>query len=238
MGTGVSVRPIMESLPSQVVLGVRECRQEEEGDYKCVLRSAAHGEAEFDFKLFVTVEGGMDFRAMLLKRKVKQKKVVVKQTEWIEKPVDVMAQERQDEQVVFTARLSEKEKKGKWYLRNNVRIFRRRNKACFRQIASVFPGHLQGHQIGRARTGISVIRRPSPFADANFFFFLPQELHKDDGSKYDMSLKGDVYTLTIFNPTVADSARYTLVVKVDKETFYCSGHLEVKGQKAFETFLS
>ncbi len=46
----------------QVILGVRECRQDEEGDYKCVLRSKEHGEIDFDFKLFVTVEGGMDFR--------------------------------------------------------------------------------------------------------------------------------------------------------------------------------
>ena len=44
-----------------VILGIKECRQEEEGDYKCVLKNS-HGEAECDFKLFVTVEGGMDFR--------------------------------------------------------------------------------------------------------------------------------------------------------------------------------
>jgi len=43
-----------------------------------------HGSTEFDFKFYVTVEGGMDFRAMLMKRKVKQKKVVVKKIEWIE----------------------------------------------------------------------------------------------------------------------------------------------------------
>ena len=61
-------------------------------------------------------------RAMLMKRKVKQKKVVVKQIEWLEKPVDVMVQERRDERAVFTARLSEKEKKGKWYFRNNVSV--------------------------------------------------------------------------------------------------------------------
>ena len=46
---------------NQVILGVRECRQEEEGDYKCILKND-HGEAEFEFKFFVTVEGGMDFR--------------------------------------------------------------------------------------------------------------------------------------------------------------------------------
>ncbi len=59
---------------------------------------------------------------MLLKRKIKQKKVVVKQIEWLEKPVDVIVQEKKDSKAVFTARLSEKEKKGKWYFRNNVRL--------------------------------------------------------------------------------------------------------------------
>ncbi len=56
-----------------------------------------------------------------------------------------------------------------------------------------------------------------------------QELHKEDGSKYDMTHKGNMYTLTVLKPTVDDSARYTLVVKVDKDTMFCSGHLDVKG---------
>ncbi len=59
---------------------------------------------------------------MLLKRKVKQKKVVVKSIEWVEKPVDVCVQEKKELQATFTARLSEKEKKGKWYVRNNVSL--------------------------------------------------------------------------------------------------------------------
>ncbi len=57
---------------------------------------------------------------MLMKRKVKQKKVVVKQIEWLERPLDVMVQEKKDDKAVFTARLSEKEKKGKWYFRSAV----------------------------------------------------------------------------------------------------------------------
>ena len=43
-----------------------------------------NGEVEYGFKFYVTVEGGMDFRAMLMKRKVKQKKIVVKTIEWLE----------------------------------------------------------------------------------------------------------------------------------------------------------
>ena len=43
-----------------------------------------NGTEEYSFKFYVTVEGGMDFRAMLMKRKVKQKKIVVKKIEWLE----------------------------------------------------------------------------------------------------------------------------------------------------------
>ena len=62
----------------------------------------------------------MDFRAMLMKRKRKEKKVVVKKIEFIEKPVDFSCQQGKCELVTFTAKLNEKDKKGKWYIRNNV----------------------------------------------------------------------------------------------------------------------
>ena len=51
--------------------------------FKVVLTNS-HGEFEFEFKFYVTVEGGMDLRAMLMKRKVKQKKIVQKIIEWTE----------------------------------------------------------------------------------------------------------------------------------------------------------
>ena len=57
---------------------------------------------------------------MLMKRKRPQKKVVVKKTEWLEKPVDQECQEGKIDKITFSARLSEKEKRGKWYLGNNV----------------------------------------------------------------------------------------------------------------------
>ena len=41
----------------------------------------------------------MDFRAMLMKKKTKQKKVVVEKTEWIEPLFDIEAQEKRDKQV-------------------------------------------------------------------------------------------------------------------------------------------
>ena len=66
-----------------ITLGCHESRADDEGDYRAVLRND-NGEVEYGFKFYVTVEGGMDFRAMLMKRKVKQKKIVVKTIEWLE----------------------------------------------------------------------------------------------------------------------------------------------------------
>ncbi|XP_059094392.1 twitchin-like [Tigriopus californicus] len=170
---------------NQVILGIRECRQEEEGGYRCVLTST-QGEIDFEFKFFVTVEGGMDFRAMLLKRKVKQKKVIVKTIEWIEKPVDLQVQEGKCESATFTARLSEKEKKGKWYYRSND---------SYKDLRSTEYG---------------------------------LELYKEDAHKYQWTQKGDTYNLTILNPTVKDQGRYNLVVKIDKDHYFCGGTLDVK----------
>ena len=107
---------------NMAILGISQCRPEEEGDYRAVLTNE-HGEEEYEFKFFVTVEGGMDFRAMLMKRKKPQKKVVVKKTEWIENPIEQEVQEGKIDKVVFTAKLSEKEKRGKWYLMNQVSIY-------------------------------------------------------------------------------------------------------------------
>ncbi len=104
-----------------VILGISQCKQEDDGEYKCLLKNGI-GEALFEFRFFVTVEGGMDFRAMLLKRKKPAKKAPPVGPEWIEAPVDVKAKEGKDDKVIFTARLSEKEKKGRWFLRNLVRL--------------------------------------------------------------------------------------------------------------------
>ena len=91
-----------------VTMGLRNCKAEDEGDFTCVLTSGK-GKAEMDFKLFVTVEGGMDFRAMLMKKKVKQKKIIVQKIEWIEPLFDIEAQENKDLQIIMTAKLSVKE---------------------------------------------------------------------------------------------------------------------------------
>ena len=58
-----------------------------------------------------------------MKRKKPQKKVVVKKVEWLESPVDQECQEGKIDKITFSARLSEKEKRGKWYIGNNVSEF-------------------------------------------------------------------------------------------------------------------
>ena len=55
-----------------------------------------------------------------MKRKRPQKKVVVKKVEWLESPTDQECQEGKCDKITFSARLSEKEKRGKWYLMNSV----------------------------------------------------------------------------------------------------------------------
>ena len=69
-------------------------------------------------------------RAMLMKRKRPQKKVVVKKVEWLESPTDQECQEGKCDKITFSARLSEKEKRGKWYLMNSVSniVFETENK--------------------------------------------------------------------------------------------------------------
>ena len=71
---------------------------------------------------------------MLMKKKVKQKKVVVTKMEWIEPLVDRECQQGKDKQVaaetswqcltvsqvVMTAKLSKGGYKGKWYQRNET----------------------------------------------------------------------------------------------------------------------
>ena len=58
--------------------GPKECKKaDDEGDFTTV------SIANIEFKLFVIVVGGMDFRAILLKTKVKQKILVLTRIGWI-----------------------------------------------------------------------------------------------------------------------------------------------------------
>ena len=67
-----------------------------------------------------------------MKRKRPQKKVVVKKVEWLESPTDQECQEGKCDKITFTARLSEKEKRGKWYLMNSVSNVKQRDILMFK----------------------------------------------------------------------------------------------------------
>ena len=54
-------------------------KQEDEGEYRVEIENE-HGMQEHTFSLYVTVAGGMDFRAMLMRKKKPAKKVVVVST--------------------------------------------------------------------------------------------------------------------------------------------------------------
>ena len=42
--------------------------------------------------------------------------------------------------------------------------------------------------------------------------------------------KDDFYSITILNPKVADMGKYTLVVKIEKDTYHIGAYLDVKGK--------
>lgn len=168
-----------------VILGIQQCKQEDDGEYKCVLKNDA-GEESFVFRFFVTVEGGMDFRATLLKRKKPAKKVVQAEIEWLETPVDANVQEGKIDRVVFTARLSEKDKKGRWFLRNLKT------------------------QMDKMATELGI------------------EITKKD-ENYEITQEEDIFTLTILNPTVEQTGRYTLSVKLEKDCKTTGAYLDVQG---------
>jgi len=106
---------------NQAILGIESLKQEDEGAYRCCINggeeNAAEGGVEHEFSIYVTVAGGMDFRAMLAKKKKPAKKVVEK-FEWIEEPVDKTIKQGSLDEVTFACKLSHKGKKAKWYLRN------------------------------------------------------------------------------------------------------------------------
>jgi len=115
-GEGSRFKTWTDGESGSVILGVENLKQEDEGSYKCILNNGGE-DVEHEFNIYVTVEGGMDFRAMLMKRKKPAKKVVEK-FEWIEEPTEKKVKQGKCEEVSFTAKLSHKGKKAKWYVRN------------------------------------------------------------------------------------------------------------------------
>jgi len=59
--------------PNQAILGFSKTKQEDEGEYRVEIENE-HGMVEHTFSLYVTVAGGMDFRAMLMRKKKPAKK--------------------------------------------------------------------------------------------------------------------------------------------------------------------
>jgi len=102
--------------PNTAILGFQKTKQDDEGAYRCEIENE-HGMVEHEFSLYVTVAGGMDFRAMLMRKKKPAKKVVEK-VEWIEEPVDRTIKMGTCDEVHFTCKLSVKGKKAKWYIKN------------------------------------------------------------------------------------------------------------------------
>merc|ERR1711962_1531751 len=101
---------------SRIIMGIQKTKQEDEGSYRAVITNE-HGSVEHEFNVYITVAGGMDFRAMLMRKKKPAKKVVEK-VEWLEEPVDQTVKQGTVSEVTFTAKLSVKGKKAKWYIRN------------------------------------------------------------------------------------------------------------------------
>jgi hypothetical protein len=59
-----------------------------------------------------------------------------------------------------------------------------------------------------------------------------QEITKKDAANFEIGQEGDCYSLTIFHPKLDNTGRYTLLVKLDKESKFTSGYLEVTGAAA------
>uniref|UniRef100_A0AAG5CTD6 Twitchin n=1 Tax=Anopheles atroparvus TaxID=41427 RepID=A0AAG5CTD6_ANOAO len=124
-----------------ITLCIRKVKPNDEGKYKVVV-SNAHGEDSADVQLYVSDASGMDFRAMLKKRKYAKWGNQEKDPEWgdlkeVEKPkpqlkkverkqdtfskplVDITCKEGREKKVVFEATFTKPNAKAKWMLRKD-----------------------------------------------------------------------------------------------------------------------
>ncbi|XP_040159959.1 twitchin isoform X7 [Anopheles arabiensis] len=124
-----------------ITLCIRKVKPNDEGKYKVVV-SNAHGEDSADVQLYVSDASGMDFRAMLKKRKYAKWGNQEKDPDWgdlkeVEKPkpqlkkverkqdtfskplVDITCKEGKDKKVVFEATFTKPNSKAKWMLRKD-----------------------------------------------------------------------------------------------------------------------
>uniref|UniRef100_A0A8D8XJT9 Twitchin n=1 Tax=Cacopsylla melanoneura TaxID=428564 RepID=A0A8D8XJT9_9HEMI len=124
-----------------ITLCMRKVKPNDEGKYKVVV-SNIHGEDSAEMQLYVSDASGMDFRAMLKKRKYAKwgkeekdpdwgelketeipvpalKKVERKQDSFLKPLVDQYAKEGKDKKVQFECVFSKPNSKPKWYLRKD-----------------------------------------------------------------------------------------------------------------------
>ncbi|XP_018789320.1 PREDICTED: twitchin isoform X17 [Bactrocera latifrons] len=126
---------------NSITLCMRKCKPNDEGKYKVVVANI-HGEDSAEMQLYVSDSSGMDFRAMLKKRRYQKwdkeeedpnwgelkqtekplptlKKVERKQESFLSPLIDQFAKEGKDKKVVFEARFSKPNCKPKWMLRKD-----------------------------------------------------------------------------------------------------------------------
>ncbi|XP_067613922.1 twitchin isoform X10 [Eurosta solidaginis] len=126
---------------NSVTLCMRKCKPNDEGKYKVVV-SNIHGEDSAEMQLYVSDSSGMDFRAMLKKRRYQKwdkeeedpnwgelkqtekplptlKKVERKQESFLSPLIDQFAKEGKDKKIIFEARFSKPNCKPKWMLRKD-----------------------------------------------------------------------------------------------------------------------
>nr|CAD7393168.1 unnamed protein product [Timema cristinae] len=138
---GGRFRFLTDGETNSITLCMRKVKPNDEGKYKIVI-SNVHGEDSAETQLYVSDSSGMDFRAMLKKRKYQQwakdkgdpnwgdlketekpvpalKKVEKKQESFLKPLVDQYAKEGKDKKVVFECIFSKPNSKPKWFLRKD-----------------------------------------------------------------------------------------------------------------------
>ncbi|XP_021713429.1 twitchin isoform X5 [Aedes aegypti] len=123
-----------------ITLCIRKVKPNDEGKYKVVV-SNPHGEDSAEVQLYVSDSSGMDFRAMLKKRKyakwAKEKEEMVIDLKEVEKPkpqlkkverkqdtfsrplVDITCKEGREKKVIFECAFTKPNAKAKWMLRKD-----------------------------------------------------------------------------------------------------------------------
>ncbi|XP_011700590.1 PREDICTED: twitchin isoform X1 [Wasmannia auropunctata] len=132
---------LTDSETNTITLCMRKTKPNDEGTYKIVV-SNIHGEDSAEMQLYVSDASGMDFRAMLKKRKYQKwareeaeqekvdlkevekpmpalKKVEKKQESFLKPLVDQYAKEGKDKKVMFEANFSKPNCKPKWFFRKD-----------------------------------------------------------------------------------------------------------------------